>query len=91
MDRSKLTDPVLFLAEHEHQLVILDEIHRVPEIFPDLRGLIDQGRRHGNRTGRFLLLGSASMDLLRQTSESLAGRVEVIPILPCWLMAKAPC
>ena len=82
VDRSKLTDPILFLSEHENQLVILDEIHRVPEIFSDLRGLIDQGRRHGNRTGRFLILGSASMDLLKQTSESLAGRVEVIPILP---------
>ena len=82
VDRSKLTDPVLFLSGYENQLVILDEIHRVPEIFRDLRGLIDQGRRHGNPTGRFLILGSASMGLLRQSSESLAGRVESIQIFP---------
>src|SRR5688500_7767184 len=59
-DRNKLSDPVLFLKAYEDRLVILDEIHRVPEIFQDLRGLIDQGRRRGRRTGRFLLLGSAS-------------------------------
>ncbi len=81
-DRNKLTDPVLFLSAYENQLVILDEIHRAPEIFPELRGLIDQGRRQGNRTGRFLILGSASMELLQQSSESLAGRIEYIPVNP---------
>lgn len=74
-DRSKLADPALFLRGNEDKLVVLDEIHRVPEVFQDLRGLIDQGRRRGLRTGRFLLLGSASMDLLRQSGETLAGRI----------------
>lgn len=81
-DRSKLTDPALFLQSYEDRLVILDEIHRVPELFQELRGLIDQGRRRGRRTGRFLLLGSASMDLLRQSGESLAGRIEYVEMEP---------
>ena len=81
-DRAKLTDPALFLKDHEDKLVILDEIHRAPEIFQELRGLIDQGRRRGHRNGRFLLLGSASIDLLRQSGESLAGRIEYIEMTP---------
>src|SRR5437763_1323651 len=81
-DRNKLIDPALFLRNYEDRLVILDEIHRVPEIFPALRGLIDQGRRRGHKTGRFLILGSASMDLLRQSSESLAGRIAYIEMGP---------
>ena len=71
-DRAKLAEPALFLRSHENRLVILDEIHRAPELFQELRGIIDQGRR----TGRFLVLGSASMDLLRQSGESFAGRIE---------------
>ena len=74
-DRDKLSDPELFLRSFEDRLVILDEIHRVPELFQSLRGLIDQGRRRGRRTGRFLILGSASIELLRQSGESLAGRI----------------
>jgi predicted AAA+ superfamily ATPase len=62
--------------------VILDEIHRAPELFQALRGLIDEGRRRGHRTGRFLILGSASMDLLRQSGESLAGRIAYIEMTP---------
>jgi hypothetical protein len=62
--------------------VVLDEIHRVPELFPSLRGLIDRGRRHGKRTSRFLILGSASMDLLKQSSESLAGRIAYVEMGP---------
>ena len=81
-DRHKLTQPALFLAHYESRLVVLDEIHRAPEIFQTLRGLIDQGRRRGYRTGRFLMLGSASMDLLRQSGESLAGRVEYVDMGP---------
>ena len=81
-DRSKLADPALFLRSYEDRLVILDEIHRVPDLFQDLRGLIDQGRRRGRRTGRFLLLGSASVDLLRQSGESLAGRIEYVEMEP---------
>ncbi len=81
-DRAKLADPVLFLDNFEDRLVVLDEIHRVPELFSVLRGLIDRGRRHGHRTGRFLILGSASMDLLRQSGESLAGRIAYVEMGP---------
>src|SRR5947209_6211255 len=66
-DREKLSDPSFYLAAHEHQLVILDEVQRLPDLFQVLRGLIDQGRQHGRRSGRFLLLGSASLDLLQQS------------------------
>lgn len=81
-DRAKLSDPVLFLSNYEDQLVILDEIHRVPELFQELRGLIDDGRRRGKGVGRFLILGSASMDLLRQSGETLAGRIEYVEMYP---------
>jgi len=81
-DRAKLTDPVLYLSAHEDRLVILDEVQRVPDLFEALRGLIDRGRRRGRGTGRFLLLGSASIDLLRQTGESLAGRVAYVELAP---------
>jgi uncharacterized protein len=50
-DRAKFFDPERYLAEHENELVILDEVHRAPELFQSLRGLIDRGRRHGKRTG----------------------------------------
>jgi hypothetical protein len=81
-DRQKLASPALFLKQYEDRLVVLDEIHRVPELFQTLRGLIDQGRRKDKRTGRFLILGSASIDLLRQSGESLAGRIEYIEMEP---------
>jgi hypothetical protein len=81
-DREKLRDPALFLQEYEDRLVILDEIHRVPELFQTLRGLIDKGRRKGRRTGRFFILGSASIELLRQSGESLAGRLEYVEMGP---------
>lgn len=80
-DRDKLSDPELFLKRYEDQLVILDEIHHLPELFATLRGLIDQGRRQGKKTGRFLILGSASVELLHQ-SETLAGRIEYIELGP---------
>lgn len=81
-DREKLADPVLFLNRHRDELVVLDEIHRVPDLFRALRGLIDEGRRSGHRYGRFLILGSASIDLLRQSGETLAGRIEYVPLGP---------
>jgi len=81
-DREKLRNPVLFLTRNENSLVILDEIHRMPELFQILRGLIDQGRRKGLNSGRFLILGSASIDLLRQSGETLAGRIEYIDMTP---------
>ena len=81
-DRAKLSEPELYLADHEDELVILDEVHGVPDLVQSLRGLIDRGRRKGMRAGRFLLLGSASMDLLRQSSETLAGRIAYLELNP---------
>jgi uncharacterized protein len=81
-DRAKLADPELYLSAHEDRLVILDEIHRLPGIFQTLRGLIDQRRRKGKRTGQFLLLGSASIDLLQQSAETLAGRISYMELTP---------
>ena len=89
-DRVKIADPALYLGEYEDRLVILDEIHRVPELFQELRGLIDRGRRRGRRTGRFLVLGSASLDLLRQSGESLAGRIEYVELDPVDVSEAAP-
>jgi len=83
---AKLADTELYLADHRDKLVILDEVHRAPELFRVLRGNIDQGRREGRRSGRFLLLGSASMDLLRQSGESLAGRVAHLELDPLDLL-----
>lgn len=79
-DRAKLNDPSLFFAAHEDELVILDEIHRMPELFQTLRGVIDRGRRKGLRTARFLILGSAAIELLQQSGESLAGRIAFIEL-----------
>jgi predicted AAA+ superfamily ATPase len=81
-DQAKLTEPELYLAEHEDKLVILDEVHRQPDLFETLRGLIDKGRRRGRGTGRFLLLGSASVDLLKQSGETLAGRISYLELSP---------
>ena len=77
-DLLKLSDPSSFLSAHADKLVILDEIQRSPDLFPVLRGLIDKNREQGRRAGQFLLLGSASMDLMRQSSESLAGRISYL-------------
>jgi predicted AAA+ superfamily ATPase len=82
--RAKLSDPELYFRAHEDRLLILDEIQRRPGIFEVLRGVIDDRRRKGRRTGHFLLLGSASIELLQQSSETLAGRIaysELTPLL----------
>lgn len=81
-DRTKLEQAELYLRDQEHRLVILDEIHRAPGLFPVLRGLIDQGRRKGLQAGRFLLLGSASLELLKQSGETLAGRIAYRELAP---------
>ena len=81
-DRRRLVEPALFLEALDDHLVVLDEIHRVPELFQPLRGIIDRGRRTGKGVGRFLILGSASVDLLRQAGESLAGRVAMLELTP---------
>jgi predicted AAA+ superfamily ATPase len=80
-DRELLAQPLLYLDQHVDDLVILDEVQRTPGLFEELRGVIDRGRREGRGNGRFLLLGSASGELLRQ-SESLAGRVAYMDLTP---------
>lgn len=85
-DRNKLVDPEAYLSQFEDRLVILDEVQRLPEIFQTLRGLIDRGRRKGFKQGRFLLLGSASGELLRQSGESLAGRIAYLELPPLQLI-----
>jgi predicted AAA+ superfamily ATPase len=79
-DLIKLSDPYAFLSMHSDKLIIVDEIQRSPDLFMVLRGLIDKNRRTGRRGDQFLLLGSASIDLLRQSSESLAGRISYIEL-----------
>ena len=81
-DRNRLAEPALFLDNVEDRLVILDEVHRMPELFQALRGIIDRGRRRGKGKGRFLILGSASIDMLRQSGETLAGRIAYIDMAP---------
>lgn len=89
-ERAKLAQPELFLREQKDRLVILDEIHRTPELFQVLRGVIDTNRRAGRRNGQFLILGSASIDLLRQSGESLAGRIEYVHLNPLDVLEAAP-
>jgi predicted AAA+ superfamily ATPase len=77
-DLNKFENPALFLESLEEQTVIIDEVQRKPDLFPVLRALIDRKRQ----AGRFVLLGSASPELIRDTSESLAGRVAYYELLP---------
>jgi uncharacterized protein len=84
-DRTLLTDAAAWLARNADKLVVLDEIHRAPELFTVLRSEIDARRRTGSQNGHFLILGSAALPLLQQSSESLAGRitfVEMTGLLP---------
>lgn len=84
-DRRLLDDPEAYFSSHVNQLIVLDEIQRTPEIFRVLRGQIDERRRLGAEGGKFLILGSASMNLLRQSSESLAGRISYVELVPLTL------
>src|ERR1700753_673926 len=79
-DIEKVRDITAFHAENSEKLIILDEVQRLPEVFAPLRGIIDRERRKGNNAGQFLFLGSASIDLLQQSSESLAGRIAYIEL-----------
>ncbi|HEX5009893.1 MAG TPA: ATP-binding protein [Planctomycetota bacterium] len=81
-DRGKLADPEDYLTRHRGSLVVLDEIQRVPQLFPLLRSLVDERIRTREKAGHFLVLGSASRDLLRQSSESLAGRIAYHELAP---------
>ena len=89
-DLAKLANAALYLSGHQDKLVILDEVHRSPGLFPILRGLIDQARRAGNAGGLYLLLGSASLDLLKQSGETLAGRVAYMELSPFNVLEIAP-
>lgn len=84
-DLNKLTDPEAFFASFDHALICLDEIQRMPEIFPLLRSVIDSNKRNA----QFLILGSASRDLIKQSSESLAGRLSYVEITP-FTQAEVP-
>ena len=86
LDRRKMDDFHSFYNKNSQKLMILDEIQKLPEIFSSIRGIIDQQRREGNRNGLFLFLGSASMDLLRQSGESLAGRIAYLELHPIDLL-----
>lgn len=77
-DRNKLRDPEAFLKLHQGKLVCIDEVQRVPDLFPVLRSLIDQS----GVNGQYLILGSASRDLIRQSSETLAGRIAYLELAP---------
>ena len=81
-DRDRMGSPLLYFEDHKDELVILDEIHRAPGLFETLRGVIDAGRREGKGTGRFLLLGSAALELLAQSGETLAGRIGFVELAP---------
>ena len=85
-DLAKLDDPEAYLRRFENQLVIIDEIQRKPGLFRILRSLIDIRKRGGEKAGHFLLLGSASRDLLQQSSETLAGRVRYLELSPLSLL-----
>lgn len=85
-DRVKLDDPAYFLRQNSDKLIILDEIHRVPEVFSEIRGVIDENRRKSIRSGQFLILGSASIDLLKQSGETLAGRISYVELYPLSLL-----
>lgn len=77
-DANKLRNPEFFLRENEAKLIVIDEVQRQPELFPLLRALVDQRRE----PARFLILGSASPELLRQRSETLAGRIAYLELTP---------
>ena len=90
-DQERLADAQGYLSRERHRLVVLDEIHRAPRLFQVLRGIIDERIRGGEPAGQFLLLGSASMDLLRQSGESLAGRIACLELAPLDVRELSEC
>lgn len=82
LDQAKLSDPLAFFSAYQDTFIVLDEIQRAPGLFQPLRGIIDEGRRRGREAGRFLILGSASIELLQQSSETLAGRIGYVELGP---------
>ena len=89
-DRVKLSDPARYFADHEGELVILDKVHRAPELFRRLPGVIDGRRREEKENGRILLLGSAAKDLLRQPGNSEAGCISYLELGPFDALEVAP-
>ena len=87
---ARLVDSENYFYENSDKLIILDEIQRLPEIFTVLRGVIDSNCQKGKEGTQFLLLGSASMDLLRQTSESLAGRISYVDMSGINILEASP-
>ena len=81
-DLAKLDDPEAYLRRFENQLLIIDEVQRNPDLFRLLRGLVDIRKRAGEKSGQFLLLGSASRDLIQHSSETLAGRIRFLELSP---------
>lgn len=81
-DRAVLQEGLATLRRHQDRLVVIDEVQRAPDLFALLRSAIDEGRRAALRTNRFLLLGSANLELMRQSGESLAGRATYIELPP---------
>lgn len=79
-DRNKLSNIEQYLRARQDRLVVLDEVQRLPTLFEPLRSLIDQARRAGSANGLYLLLGSASLDLIQHSSETLAGRIAFVEL-----------
>jgi len=77
-DINKLTDPEAFFSLNANKLICLDEIQRTPDLFPVLRSVIDENKRNG----QFIILGSASHNLIKQSSETLAGRISHFELTP---------
>jgi uncharacterized protein len=89
-DQSKLEDASSYLRTRPDRLVIIDEVQRAPGLFQILRGVIDERILDGHPTGHFLLLGSAALELLKQSTESLAGRIEILELAPFDVLEVEP-
>jgi len=89
-DQAKLEDAGAYLRARADRLVVIDEVQRAPGLFQVLRGIIDENIRAGREVGQFLLLGSASIDLLKQSSESLAGRIAYLELGPVDVTEVSP-
>lgn len=82
VDQNKLSDAEAYLRRFEGRLLILDEVQRRPDVFRILRSIVDERRRKGERNAQFLLLGSASRELMQHSSETLAGRIRYLELAP---------
>lgn len=89
-DQAKLEDAGAYLRARADRLVVIDEVQRAPGLFRVLRGVIDENIRAGREVGQFLLLGSASVELLKQSSESLAGRIAYLELGPVDVTEVSP-